>query len=115
MAKDWDYAKASKWMAEHGGPQKALDTVKDYYTKKGFKEGAASKNPVIVVVGAVALATGIVGKSVYDKIRAKRLLKKEVEVIEQDKVKKAEIELLDAMKQKSMSETEGIIEMEEEN
>ena len=34
MAKDWEYAKATKWIAEHGGSEKALETVKNYYMKK---------------------------------------------------------------------------------
>lgn len=113
MAKDWGYAKATKWIAEHGGPQKAFETVKYYYMKKGFKEGAASKNPVIALVGAVCLATGVAGKCVYDKIMEKKALEAKAEAAEQIEIKKAETELVTAMKQDTKVETEAIGEPEE--
>lgn len=113
MAKDWEYAKVTKWIAEHGGMQKALETVKNYYMKKGFKEGAASKNPVIALVGAACLAAGVTGKCVYDKIMEKKALEAKAEVAEQAKVKKAEVELVTAMKQDTKAETEAVGEPEE--
>lgn len=109
MSKDWEYAKVTKWIAEHGGTQKALETVKNYYMKKGFKEGAASKNPVIALVGAVCLAAGVAGKCVYDKIMEKKTL----EVAEQVKVKKAEAELVTAMQQDTKAENEANGKQEE--
>ena len=113
MAKDWEYAKATKWIAEHGGSEKALETVKNYYMKKGFKEGAASKNLVIALVGAVCLATGATGKCVYDKIMEKKALEIRAEAAEQAKVKKAEAELVTPMKQDTKAETEAVGESEE--
>lgn len=115
MAKDWEYAKATKWIAEHGGAQKALETVKSHYMKKGFKEGAASKNPVIALVAVAFLAAGVAGKCVYDKIKEKKALAAEAEATEQTKVKKAEAELVTAMKQDTKAESETFGEPEENN
>ena len=79
MAKDWEYAKAVKWISEHGGTQKALETVKNYYMEKGFKKGAAST-------------------CIGNKIIAKKASK---DVFDQANVKKAESELENAMEQKT--------------
>ena len=113
MAKDWEYAKATKWIAEHGGPHKALETVENHYMKEGFKEGAASKNPVIALVGAASLAAGVAGKCVYDKIIEKKALEAKAEIAEQAKVKKAEAELVIAMKRDTKAENEAVGEPEE--
>mgnify|MGYP002646557104 CR=1 FL=1 len=98
MAKDWEYAKAVKWISEHGGTQKALETVKNYYMEKGFKKGAASKNPVIALVGVSCLAAGVVVTCIGNKIIAKKASK---DVFDQANVNKAESELENAMEQKT--------------
>lgn len=105
MAKDWEYAKATKWIAEHGGTQKALETIRSYYMKQGFKKGAASKNSMLVLVGASCLVAGAVGKSAYDKFVREKVLSAKADVAEQAEVKKAEEELETAMKQEVMAET----------
>ena len=112
MAKDWEYAKITKWIAEHGGPQKALEIVENYYTKKGFKEGAASKNPVIILASIVSLGVGIAGKGIYDKIKEKKALETKNEAIEQVKVKKAEDELVSAMTHDTADRVEAVDEPE---
>ena len=106
MSKDWEYAKVTKWIAEHGGPQKALRILEDYYMKKGFKKGASSKNPLIVLSGAMGIIVGTAGKCIYDKIREKKTIKVKDELAEQAEVKKAEIELVNAIKQGIKYETE---------
>lgn len=108
MAKYWEYAKATKWIAEHGGTQKALETVKSYYMKKGFREGAASKNPVIAFACAGGLVTGFAGKCIYDKIMKKKASEANTEFVERAKVKKAEAELVAAMEQAPQVETETL-------
>ena len=113
MAEDWEYAKVSKWIAEHGGTQKALETVKNYYMKKGFTEGAASKNPAIVLACVGGLVTGVVGKYVYDKIMEKKVSEANTELVERDKVKKAEAELVASMEQTTQVESETISETAE--
>lgn len=113
MAKDWEYAKATKWISEHGGTQKAFEIVKNYYMKKGFKEGAASKNPVIALTGVVCLVVGVAGKCVYDIIREKNMSEDKLEAAEQAKVKKAEGELMTFMKQNIKAETEVISELKD--
>lgn len=105
MAKDWEYAQASKWIAEHGGPKVAMEAVKNFYLKEGYQRGARSKNPVIVLVGTTCLAIGIGGKYAYDKIVEKRKEKAANKVAELEKVNQAEAELLAAMKQEPTAET----------
>lgn len=100
MAKDWEYAQVTKWIAEHGGPQKALEMVKNYYTRKG----ASSKNPMIVLAGISGLILGAVGKSVYDGFMERRSLKAKNDAMEQARVKKAEEELEAAMEQEAAGE-----------
>lgn len=104
MAKDWEYAQVTKWIAEHGGPQKGLEGVKNYYMKQGFSKGAASKNPVIILVGVSCLVAGAVGKSVYDGFTERRSLKAKNDAMELAHVKKAEEELEAAMKQDAAGE-----------
>lgn len=98
MAKDWAYAKAVSWIAEHGGPQKALDIVKDYYTQKGFESGMASQRPIIAVVGGLCLATGVIGKTIYDRAIQKRIVTIEAKNSNQKKVEEAKEELIKAIR-----------------
>lgn len=98
MAKDWAYAKAVSWIAEHGGPQKALDIVKDYYTQKGFESGVASQKPIIAVVGGLCLATGVIGKTIYDRAIQKNTVTIEAKNSKQKKVEEAEEELIKAIR-----------------
>lgn len=113
MAKEWEYAKASKWMAEHGGPQKTLEIVKDYYMEKGFKEGADSRNPLIVLVGLTALVAGVTGKCIYDKIIEKKTIEIKTESAKQTKVREAEEELMKAVRQNTRIETKELGELDE--
>ena len=110
MAQDWEYAKATRWIAEHGGPKEAFERVKDYYLSEGFQKGAQSKNPMIVLVGAAGLAVGVGIKYVYDIIAEKKAEKAANKVAEQEKVKKAEAELIAAMSQEP---TAGIPDTDE--
>lgn len=113
MAKDWEYAKAAKWIAEHGGTQKAFETVKNYYTKKGFAEGAASRKPAIALASAGGLVVGFVGKCIYDKIIKKKSFEMNTAAVERVKVKEAETELITTMKEAAQAEIETIGETEE--
>lgn len=114
MAQDWEYAKATKWIAEHGGPQKAFDVVKNYYMNEGFHKGADSKNLIIVLVGGTCLLAGFGGKYVYDKIREKKALKAKNKAVEQEIVKQAEVELISAMTHESTQDSQDGCEINDE-
>ena len=94
MANDWDYAKAAKWIAEHGGTQKAFEIVKNHYLKEGFQRGAASKNPVIAAVCASCIAIGALGKTAYAKIMERKALKLQAAEMEQRSAKEAETTIM---------------------
>lgn len=105
MAKSWDYADLSKLASANGGPQELLKKYAGLYTKKGFKKGVVSRNPVIAAVGVACFALGSVSMWVYGKYKQKRALTTASEAADSVEAKKVEEELIFGME--AVQETES--------
>lgn len=105
MAKNWDYAGLSKWASEHGGPEAALNMLKEYYHDEGRKQGATSRNPLIALAGGVGIAVGVGSKWVYDRHKQKKKLTEAAEAEKARKVEKAEAEMIARMKEDQEAKT----------
>lgn len=112
MSKEWPYSKMTKWAHENGGPEAALEMVKKHYYEKGLKEGAKSKNPVIVAASAATLLLGAGGMWAINKYTQKKALSKKQDEEEAAEIKKVEEALVAEMKaeEKAAVETEGEIQ-----
>lgn len=115
MAKDWDYSKLTKWVAEQGGVQKALETMKNYYMEEGYTAGVASQRPTIILIGVAGTAFGFLIKHGYDKIANKKIEKNQNRAIEQTKVNQAENDLMNAMEEIIDGEVEANVNHEEDD
>lgn len=90
MSQKWNYAQLSENAKLAGGPEKYLTAIKDFYLKKGIKEGKEQMIPVVVIGTLIGIGIGTGGTKVYQYIKTR----KKINMIIEKKVKESENQMM---------------------
>lgn len=108
MSKKWNYAELSRDVAMAGGPEKFINTIKEYSYKKGIDEGRKQKNPVIAIsiLGGIGVGVGI--EKIYQGIKQHIKGKKRKKIVMEREVSEAEQQFIKEMEHSIPKELENL-------